>query len=99
MLLAAFALGLVAIIQCAAGQEISNDGSCGGPQGLTCAGSEFGQCCSRNGWWGDSNDHCQSGCQAPFGVCAGGDGNSPGQVPPQTVQITISQPASTVFVT
>ncbi|KAK3323278.1 hypothetical protein B0T19DRAFT_425572 [Cercophora scortea] len=50
--------------------EITKDGKCG--DGLTCAGSAFGQCCSEHGWCGQTTDHCGVGCQAGFGVCGGG---------------------------
>ncbi|KAL2181655.1 uncharacterized protein P884DRAFT_190537 [Thermothelomyces heterothallicus CBS 202.75] len=52
----------------------SIDGTCG--NGVTCAGTEFGSCCSVFGWCGDSYDHCSSekGCQPEWGSCDGSDG-------------------------
>ncbi|AEO57716.1 carbohydrate esterase family 4 protein [Thermothelomyces thermophilus ATCC 42464] len=49
----------------------SIDGTCG--NGVTCAGTEFGSCCSVFGWCGDSYDHCSSekGCQPEWGSCDG----------------------------
>lgn len=43
--------------------SISTDGICGvnSPNNATCPGSGFGSCCSKNGWCGDSQDHCAAG--------------------------------------
>ncbi|RYP08248.1 hypothetical protein DL764_001982 [Monosporascus ibericus] len=49
------------------GAPVSEDGSCGGADGVTCVGSEFGNCCSQYGWCGSSVDHCGTGCQPEFG--------------------------------
>jgi hypothetical protein len=49
------------------GLEASVDGSCG--DGVTCLGSEFGDCCSQYGWCGSTAGHCGAGCQAAFGTC------------------------------
>ncbi|KAI1213456.1 uncharacterized protein F4807DRAFT_266028 [Annulohypoxylon truncatum] len=46
-------------------QEVSVDGNCG--DGITCEGSEFGNCCSVNGWCGSTIDYCGEGCQSAFG--------------------------------
>ncbi|KAL8300719.1 hypothetical protein RB593_010184 [Gaeumannomyces tritici] len=42
------------------------DGSCGGANGYSCPA---GQCCSKNGWCGTSDDFCSFGCKAAFGTC------------------------------
>lgn len=55
--------------------EASKDGQCG--NGVTCAGSAFGDCCSEHGWCGSSADHCGSKCQVAFGRCGGGGGSQP----------------------
>jgi hypothetical protein len=31
--------------------KVSPDGSCGGKKGYTCAGSAFGNCCSKYNYW------------------------------------------------
>ncbi|KAF3003978.1 hypothetical protein E8E14_006528 [Neopestalotiopsis sp. 37M] len=36
---------------CDTGTKVSGDGSCGGDNGYTCIGSEFGDCCSIYGYW------------------------------------------------
>ncbi|RYP80080.1 hypothetical protein DL769_002654 [Monosporascus sp. CRB-8-3] len=53
------------------GAPVSEDGSCGGADGVTCVGSEFGNCCSQYGWCGSSADHCGTGCQPEFGSGCG----------------------------
>ncbi|KAH6636567.1 hypothetical protein F5144DRAFT_184649 [Chaetomium tenue] len=54
----------------------SIDGSCG--NGVTCAGTEFGSCCSVFGYCGVGDDFCSvdRGCQPNWGTC-GGDGTVP----------------------
>lgn len=52
---------------------VSTDGTCSSnssPQGATCAGSAFGDCCSEYGYCGGTNAYCGTGCQAAFGTCA-----------------------------
>ncbi|KAH6850175.1 hypothetical protein B0I37DRAFT_107019 [Chaetomium sp. MPI-CAGE-AT-0009] len=51
----------------------SDDGRCG--NGITCAGTEFGSCCSVFGYCGVGDDYCsvEKGCQPNWGTC-GGDG-------------------------
>ena len=47
--------------------EISTNGMCG--NGTTCAGSEYGGCCS---WWfycGSGAEYCTSDCRSEFGEC------------------------------
>ena len=48
----------------------TRDGRCG-PQGgsQTCIGSEFGDCCSPEGWCGASDEHCGAGCVFGYGLC------------------------------
>ncbi|KAJ2905196.1 hypothetical protein MKZ38_006102 [Zalerion maritima] len=47
--------------------SVSTDGTCG--SGITCLGSEFGDCCSQNGWCGSTEDYCSTGCQSDYGDC------------------------------
>ncbi|SPO07003.1 uncharacterized protein DNG_09697 [Cephalotrichum gorgonifer] len=51
--------------------SISTDGSCGGSKGLTCLGSEEGDCCSEKGFCGETSVYCGAGCQSAFGYCDG----------------------------
>jgi hypothetical protein len=68
-----------------AGLVVSPDGNCG--QGVTCAGSRYGDCCSAHGFCGSTSDYCGDGCQAAFGNCGSGTGEpSPGE--PVTVTVT-----------
>ncbi|KAH7175202.1 hypothetical protein EDB81DRAFT_895596, partial [Dactylonectria macrodidyma] len=51
---------------------VSTDGTCSSnsdPEGATCAGSEFGNCCSEWGYCGSTNAYCGTGCQSAFGSC------------------------------
>ncbi|KAL3427413.1 murein transglycosylase [Phlyctema vagabunda] len=48
---------------------VSEDATCGGYTGLTCLGSNFGNCCSYAGWCGSSSEYCGDGCQSDFGSC------------------------------
>lgn len=54
----------------------SIDGTCG--NGVTCAGTDFGACCSVFGWCGDSYDHCspENGCQPEWGTCDDGESST-----------------------
>jgi hypothetical protein len=45
--------------------QISTDGTCG--NGITCAGSHWGQCCSEHGYCGNTDAYCGAGCQAAYG--------------------------------
>lgn len=45
---------------------ISTNGQCGEGPGTRCA---QGYCCSQYGWCGNSNNHCQGGCQGSYGEC------------------------------
>ncbi|KAK2070317.1 hypothetical protein P8C59_004820 [Phyllachora maydis] len=51
---------------------VSLDGSCGAADGQTCAGSEFGSCCSQYGYCGSVDDYCSpaNGCQPAYGTCS-----------------------------
>ncbi|KAI1815877.1 carbohydrate esterase family 4 protein [Poronia punctata] len=44
---------------------VSTDGTCG--NGITCEGSTYGNCCSRYGFCGKTDDYCLTGCQPAFG--------------------------------
>ncbi|KAL7624110.1 hypothetical protein AAE478_005667 [Parahypoxylon ruwenzoriense] len=46
----------------------TTDGTCGGPDFLTC-NVLFGDCCSKDGVCGSKPGHCGDGCQAQFGYC------------------------------
>jgi len=43
----------------------SKDGTCGSGKGRC----PSGQCCSKYGYCGTTNDHCKVGCQASYGLC------------------------------
>ncbi|KAL2267334.1 hypothetical protein VTJ83DRAFT_4611 [Remersonia thermophila] len=79
--------------------RVSTDGTCG--NGITCAGSNFGNCCSPYGYCGSTNQHCGAGCQSDFGICQGSGGpTSPaGPSTCPTVTYTLVQPPSTTTVT
>ncbi|KAK8152597.1 Cupredoxin [Phyllosticta citrichinensis] len=49
---------------------VSFSGQCGGPDGLTCMSSIYGNCCSADGKCGASFRECGVGCQSDFGICA-----------------------------
>lgn len=51
------------------GSKISQNGKCGSSNGLTCLGSDSGNCCSQYGYCGDSDAYCGKGCQSGFGEC------------------------------
>ncbi|KAJ8116161.1 hypothetical protein OPT61_g2355 [Boeremia exigua] len=51
-------------------QAVSTNGECGASSnGLTCLGSEFGDCCSQYGYCGSTSAFCGTGCQSGFGKC------------------------------
>ncbi|TQN66412.1 Lectin-B [Colletotrichum shisoi] len=52
------------------GNKITPDGSCGGTNAYTCTGGTFGNCCSRYGFCGNTDEHCLSGCNSQFGDCS-----------------------------
>ncbi|KAI0844154.1 carbohydrate-binding module family 18 [Daldinia vernicosa] len=81
--------------------KISQDGRCG--DGVTCAGSIYGNCCSTNEWCGGSIDYCGSNCRPEFGTCSSADSqiptsrplpNGPG-TPDDPLTTTSSAPAPT----
>ncbi|KAK4211517.1 hypothetical protein QBC37DRAFT_268174, partial [Rhypophila decipiens] len=98
-------LSLLALASLASSQlQSSPDATCGGVSGYTCLGSEFGQCCSAEGWCGDTAQHCEtdSGCQSQWGLCGANLANSGPPSPSvttiptrQTVLPTISAPNPT----
>lgn len=45
----------------------SSHGWCG--NGWTCAGADFGPCCSHDGKCGSGDDYCGTGCQSDYGSC------------------------------
>ncbi|KAK8848875.1 carbohydrate-binding module family 18 [Apiospora arundinis] len=59
--------------------KVSPDGACG--PGITCQGSQYGNCCSQNGWCGASIDYCGGGCQRQFGTCISPDNTLPADSP------------------
>lgn len=47
---------------CSSGSgAISTDGACGSKNGKTCVGSTFGNCCSSEGYCGNTGSHCGQG--------------------------------------
>ncbi|KAK0751753.1 hypothetical protein B0T18DRAFT_318276 [Schizothecium vesticola] len=72
---------------------ISTDGTCEGS--VSCAGSEFGRCCSAYGFCGSSVDHCGEGCQPSLGEC-GGDGSTP--EPPASSDLSMVVATSTKII-
>lgn len=58
---------------CTQSSVISVDGRCGSQDPLhqVCIGSEFGSCCSTNGWCGNTTTYCGQGCQSSAGTCGG----------------------------
>ncbi|KAL1843207.1 hypothetical protein VTJ49DRAFT_2758 [Mycothermus thermophilus] len=78
--------------------RVSTDGTCG--NGVTCAGSTWGNCCSPYGYCGSTNQHCGNGCQSAFGICPGSPGGgNPTTTCPVTVTYTLVQPPQTSTVT
>lgn len=56
----------------------TTNGRCGaGFYGATCAGTDFGSCCSAGGYCGDTDAHCGDGCQS--GNCTDTDISLPGK--------------------
>ncbi|KAI1777692.1 carbohydrate-binding module family 18 [Hypoxylon cercidicola] len=58
---------------------VSTDGTCG--NGVTCAGSPWGSCCSSNKFCGASIDYCGSNCLSEFGTCLPPDSSIPTGLP------------------
>jgi len=63
-----------------------SDGICG--NGYTCLDSPYGNCCSVNGYCGDSPEYCDEGCQPLYGKCAGGTSPSSGASNAATMTMT-----------
>ncbi|RII19138.1 hypothetical protein CUC08_Gglean001801 [Alternaria sp. MG1] len=66
-------LPLAAAVTLAAG-KVSTNARCGNaynasPVGMTCKGSQWGNCCSQYGYCGRTKDYCGTGCQSSFGTC------------------------------
>jgi hypothetical protein len=57
--------------------NVSQDAQCGAKVQTTCLDSQFGDCCSQNGWCGSKADYCGAGCQAGFGACGAGATKEP----------------------
>lgn len=68
------------------GTGVSTNGLCG--NGITCAGSRYGSCCSAFGFCGTGDDYClvENGCQKNAGTCAGAGASS--TVPTSTARPT-----------
>ncbi|RBR09928.1 uncharacterized protein FIESC28_09674 [Fusarium coffeatum] len=49
---------------------LSPDGTCGTGTSFKCA---EGSCCAPSGWCGSTPEHCNIGCQVPYGRCDGVD--------------------------
>ncbi|KAB5585176.1 hypothetical protein GE09DRAFT_18014 [Coniochaeta sp. 2T2.1] len=65
-----------------------SDGICGGE--YTCLGSVYGDCCSENGYCGNTTEYCGAGCNSVFGRCGGGlPVDDPGAGTPTTVTVTV----------
>lgn len=47
---------------------VSTDGTCGA--GVTCLGSQYGDCCSRYNFCGSGDSYCGAYCQPSWGTCA-----------------------------
>lgn len=63
------------------GTGTSTDGSCG--RGVSCLGTEWGDCCSVFGWCGSSDDYClPEKCQPDWGTCDGDSASSATTTPP-----------------
>ncbi|KAF2845708.1 carbohydrate-binding module family 18 protein [Plenodomus tracheiphilus IPT5] len=51
------------------GTRVSDAGECGPAYEQNCVGYGRGECCSQWGYCGDTNLHCDAGCQSDFGNC------------------------------
>lgn len=78
-----------------AGRTVSFDGSCGSWSGYTCSA---GNCCSSEGWCGNSSAYCAAGCQSGFGLCgpeAGAADVTPAVVSTSAAATAPAAPSST----
>ena len=73
---------------------VSQNGICGPNNGLTCAGSAFGRCCSSYGFCGSSTLHCDSGCNPVFGTCGSSNTTSSAPIPSPTSNSTVPTPTA-----
>jgi hypothetical protein len=53
--------------------NVSQDAKCGPLANTTCRDSQFGNCCSKNGWCGSRAEYCVEGCLPGFGLCGPGE--------------------------
>jgi peptidoglycan/xylan/chitin deacetylase (PgdA/CDA1 family) len=74
---------------------VSTNGLCGPQNGATCAGSSFGNCCSRFGYCGSSVDFCGADCNPAFGTCSGGSASPTPTPTPSRTASPISSSTST----
>ncbi|KAK4123795.1 carbohydrate esterase family 4 protein [Parathielavia appendiculata] len=79
----------------------STDGTCG--NGVTCAGTRWGSCCSVFGYCGVGDEYCSldNGCQLAWGSCDGGGtsaASSRTAVPTRSTAIVTRSTASTTAV-
>ncbi|KAH9434778.1 hypothetical protein MCOR02_003741 [Pyricularia oryzae] len=70
-----------------AGLRVSKNAKCGSEHRRTCLGSEFGDCCSVNGWCGSDDSYCGTGCQPGFGDCSPAQASSTQPGPTDTVSV------------
>ena len=62
--------------------KVSQDARCGPAVATTCQDSQFGDCCSQNGWCGSKPEYCGAGCLPGFGLCGAGATKAPPVAPP-----------------
>ena len=85
----AFAAALLSVASAGAP---SPDASCGGVNGYTCQGTQWGNCCSQYGWCGSSSVYCGTGCQPGFGTCGSGPSST---LSTSTIKATTTSKTST----
>ncbi|KFY68934.1 hypothetical protein V496_00685 [Pseudogymnoascus sp. VKM F-4515 (FW-2607)] len=71
--------------------ESSLNGRCGGFQ--TCKGSKFGRCCSKFGYCGITEAHCDKGCNPSFGIC---NSNAPINPGSSTTAVDVTHSSTTM---
>jgi hypothetical protein len=74
--------------------KISTDGQCGVDFGNTVCGDATAPCCSQYGWCGALTDHCGTGCQSAYGLCAGQTYSPSTQPVTATVAPSIAAPTN-----
>ncbi|OAK98365.1 glycoside hydrolase/deacetylase [Phaeosphaeriaceae sp. SRC1lsM3a] len=78
------------------GCAVSTNGLCGSQNGATCAGSVFGNCCSRFGYCGSSSDYCGAdNCNPTYGTCGSGSGTTTTPSAPTPTASNTPPPTST----